>query len=631
MSAAALPMPLREDLRLHEAAPEGDGSPAWSIQDPLSNRFYRIGWFEFECLLRLPGAPAAIAEDISRSTPLAADAEMVTSFVDFLQRHHLLRPGEASLQGFARDARQLSWKNWQWWLHHYLFIRVPLVKPDRVLSRCLPWVRPLLSLPALFLILAGSLLGLFLVARQWDEFTHALSDSFTPAGMAAFALALMISKLCHELGHALMATRHGVRVAHMGVALVVLWPMLYTDTSESWRLRSSRQRLAVSSAGIVVELALAGLATLAWALAPDGIFRQAMLYLATTGWLLTLALNASPFMRFDGYFILTDLLDFPNLHERAGVLARAWLRKTLFGVTAPDSENLSLTARRALIAFALFTWLYRFTLFLGIAVAVYLLFFKALGIFLFAVEIAWFIVMPVWRELKDWRDLWPAVTTGHRRRLGLILLVLLFLLAFPWSFDIKAPAWAMAESRQLVFAPMAASVADLRPSGLVAKGDMTSVDDGKAKLMEFAAAKPKLYAAHQQLQTGLANGEVDIALNYKARGMQWAAGGMPLGIQYPDEGAISVVFGACLAEFAAQKDTGYVYLDAMLDPDAMAGLSEASFYAPANTKATLTPELRARIDFSDTERAKLKYPDYAYVAANTAAWLDWWNQSFARG
>ena len=142
--------------------------------------------------------------------------------------------------------------------------------------------------------------------------------------------------------------------------------------------------LCFGAEGTAIAWALAGLATLAWALAPDGIFRQAMLYLATTGWLLTLALNASPFMRFDGYFILTDLLDFPNLHERAGVLARAWLRKTLFGVTALDSENLSLTARRALIAFALFTWLYRFTLFLGIAVAVYLLFFKALGIFLFA-------------------------------------------------------------------------------------------------------------------------------------------------------------------------------------------------------------------------------------------------------
>lgn len=193
--------------------------------------------------------------------------------------------------------------------------------------------------------------------------------------------------------------------------------------------------------------------------------------------------------------------------------------------------------------------------------------------------------------------------------------------------DLWKPEWAgrIGLTNQLYFNYM-------MMGSLVAKGDMTSVDDGKAKLMEFAAAaKPKLYAAHQQLQAGLANGEVDIALNYKARGMQWAAGGMPLGIQYPDEGAISVVFGACLAEFAAHKDTGYAYLDAMLDPDAMAGLSEASFYAPANTKATLTPELRARIDFSDTERARLKYPDYAYVAANTAAWLDWWNQSFARG
>lgn len=472
VSAAALPMPLREDLRLHASSPEADGAPTWSIQDPLSNRFYRIGWFEFECLLRLPGDAAAIADDISRTTPLAADQDMVEGFVRFLEQHHLLRPGNEALRGFARDARQLSWRNWQWWLHHYLFIRVPLVKPDRFLSRCLPWVRPLVSLPALLVILFSGVLGLLLVARQWDEFTHALSDSFSPAGIAAFALALIVSKLCHELGHALVATRYGVRVAHMGVALVVLWPMLYTDTSESWRLRLSRQRLAVSSAGIVVEMALAGLATLAWALAPDGVFRQAMLYLATTGWLLTLALNASPFMRFDGYFILSDLLDFPNLHERAGLLARAWLRQVLFGAMTPDQENLSSGQRRALIAFALLTWLYRFTLFLGIAVAVYLFFFKALGLFLFAVEIAWFVVMPVWKEITTWRQLWPAVNRSRRHRLGLIVGVVFLLLAFPWSFDVKAPAFAISEHRQQVFAPMPATLNSLRVAGRVAKGEV---------------------------------------------------------------------------------------------------------------------------------------------------------------
>ena len=171
-------------MRLH---PGDDGSPAWSIQDPLSNRFYRIGWFEFRCLLRLPGAPAAIAGDISRSTPLAADAEMVTSFVDF-SSGTTCYDREASLQGVRPRRRQLSWKNWQWWLHHYLFIRVPLVKPDRVLSRCLPWVRPLLA-AGLVPHPRWKSAWLFLVARRWDEFTHALSDSFTPAGMAAFALA----------------------------------------------------------------------------------------------------------------------------------------------------------------------------------------------------------------------------------------------------------------------------------------------------------------------------------------------------------------------------------------------------------------------------------------------------------
>ncbi|GHG98102.1 ABC transporter substrate-binding protein [Pseudodonghicola xiamenensis] len=192
--------------------------------------------------------------------------------------------------------------------------------------------------------------------------------------------------------------------------------------------------------------------------------------------------------------------------------------------------------------------------------------------------------------------------------------------------DLWKPEWAgrIGLTNQLYFNYM-------MMGGLVAKGDMTSVDAGKDRMLDFAATqRPRLYAAHQQLQTGLANGEVDIAVNYKARGLQWAAGGMPLGIQYPEEGAISTVFGACLAEYAPHRDGGYAYLDAMLDPGAMARLSEASFYAPANTRAELSPELRDTIDFSDTERAALRYPDYAYVARNTADWLDWWTQSFAR-
>ena len=469
MQAATLP-PLREDLRLHEAAAGKDGAPAWSIQDPVTNRFFRIGWLEFECLLRWPGDPEQIARDIAATTPLAADKALVEDFARFLVQHHLVRPSPEGVDKLAAQASAPGWRHWRWWLHHYLFVRIPLVRPDRWLARLLPFVRPLCSAPGLAAIALASLLGIVLVARQWDAFTHGVMDILTPSGILGFMLALVISKTFHELGHAFVSTHHGVRVAHMGVAFVVLWPMLYTDTSESWRLRSPRQRLAISSAGVAVEMALAGLSTLAWALLSDGPLRQAMLYLATTGWVLSLALNASPFMRFDGYFIVSDLLDFPNLHERSGAVARAWLRRTLLGLNEPDPEPVTPRQRRALVGFALFTWLYRLVVFLGIAVAVYLMFFKVLGIFLFAVEVVWFIVRPFWSEIAVWRKRWGEVLPGRKFLLWAVLLAALGIATVPWALDVEAPAVAHPERQQAIYGPFAARVTALHPAGAVVAG-----------------------------------------------------------------------------------------------------------------------------------------------------------------
>ncbi len=469
---AQIPHPLRQDLRLHESGPGRDGSPSWAIQDPVSNRFYRIGWLECECLLRWPGDPAQIAADIAATTPLAVDADQVTQFGEFLERHHLLVPTQRNFQRMIQQARQPGWRHWRWWLHHYLSIRLPLVRPERFLARLLPLVNPLFTPLALVLLICASLAGLLLTARQWETFTHSVQDMFSPEGLFGFALALIVSKTLHELGHALVATRLGVRVAHMGVTFIVLWPMLYTDTSESWRLRSHRQRLAISVAGISVEMALAGLALLAWALLDDGLMRQAALYLATTGWVLSLALNLSPFMRFDGYFILSDLIDFPNLHERAGAAARVWLRRRLLGLDDPYPEYHPVRVRRALVAFALLTWLYRFTVFLGIAWAVYAFSFKVLGIFLMGVEIMWFIVRPIWSEVSVWQSRWQAVTRGRRRRLWLAAGLGAALLCLPWHIDVQAPGVAHAEHQQLVYAPFPAMLNALHPAGGVQAGEV---------------------------------------------------------------------------------------------------------------------------------------------------------------
>lgn len=463
--------PLREDLRLYESGSDRDGASMWAIQDPVTNRFYRIGWLEYECLLRWPGEPGRIAEDIEAHTPLAVDAEQVEDFARFLEQHQLLRPTEQGMQRMRGQANEPGWRHWRWWLHNYLFVRVPLLRPQRVLQRLARWLDPLFSPWAALAVVLASVLGLVLVARQWDSFSHGVLEMLTPSGLLGFALALVLSKTLHEMGHALVATRLGVRVGHMGVAFLVLWPMLYTDTGESWRLRSHRQRLAISVAGITTEMALAGLATLAWALLDDGALRQAMLYLATTGWVLSLALNVSPFMRFDGYFILSDLLDFPNLHERSGALARAWLRRTLLGLAEPDPEHLPARTRRLLVLFAFLTWLYRLVVFLGIALAVYLFFFKLLGIFLLCVELLWFIARPVWSEVSVWIKRWSEVRSARRLALFGLSAAVLLLLAWPWAFEVKAPGVAHPERVQHVYAPFPAQLQALQGSGAVVRGE----------------------------------------------------------------------------------------------------------------------------------------------------------------
>jgi len=280
-----------------------------------------------------------------------------------------------------------------------------------------------------------------------------------------------------------MATRFGVRVGHMGVALLVMWPMAYTDTGESWKLEGSRRRLAIASAGVMAELVLAAWCTLLWSFAPEGNFKNALFFLGTTAWVLTVAVNASPFMRFDGYFIVADALDYPGLHERAGRWAKRWVRRTLLGMEDPLPDAVSPRFARFLTGFAFATWLYRLTLFVGIAVVVYHAFFKALGLILFLVEIVTFVVKPMLNEVRVWsmrraEIRWPIL----RRWLVLVGLLALVLLV-PWSASITADGIVEAGFEQPVFTPYAARMER------VGVADGTTVKAGQM-LFELTAPAP---------------------------------------------------------------------------------------------------------------------------------------------
>jgi putative peptide zinc metalloprotease protein len=413
--------PLREELALYCGPNLADGQPSWTLHDPVRNQFFRIDWLMFEIISRWSmDEPPAIADAVNADTALRPDATDVEAVARFLVENQLVKPaGADSSRQFSERLRKMR-GNWQTWLlHHYLFFRIPLIRPDGWLERWQGWVAPFYSRGFALLTLAALGVGLVEVYRDWGRFSATLMDTFSWSGLLGYGMALTGIKVLHELGHAFTAKRYGCRVPAMGVAFLVMFPVAYTDTNEVWKLPNRNQRLSVAAAGVVTELVIAAWATLAWGLLPEGIPKSIAFMLATTTWIATLAINTSPFMRFDGYFLLSDWLDMPNLHNRSFALARWDMRERLFKLGLPAPEHFSPQRTTGLILFAYATWIYRLVVFLGIAALVYAFFIKAVGVLLFIVEIGWFVLLPFWNEVK----LWPALLAKEGQPTGILALL----------------------------------------------------------------------------------------------------------------------------------------------------------------------------------------------------------------
>ncbi len=448
--------PLREDLEVVPAVPAKDGAPTWTIIDPIRNKHFQIGWAAHQLLSRWScGTAKRLIERVAAETTCQPTREDIEELVKFLYANNLTRESPTGSSRAFADQAQARRQRWLTWLvHNYLFIRIPLVRPDRFLNATLPLVEPLFTKTARRLVILVGVIGLYLAGSQWESFVNTFLYFFSWTGLISYALAIGIVKILHELGHAYTAKRYGCHVPTMGVAFLVLFPVLYTDATEAWRLRSRRQRLLIGAAGTITELSLAALATFLWNFLPDGVLRSVTFLVATSSWIMGLMVNLNPFLRFDGYYMLSDWLRVPNLQERAFALGRWRLRELLFGTGEPPPEQTTASLRHKLVIYAWAVWVYRFFLFLGIALLVYFLFFKVLGVLLFVVEILWFIVFPVAREFKEWWKIKGTIAGAHRVWVsGGIFIVLVALLVIPLPTRVAVPAVLEATPHATLFAP----------------------------------------------------------------------------------------------------------------------------------------------------------------------------------
>lgn len=467
--------PLREDIKLLPGPETNDGAPTWAIFDPVRNRYFRINWTAFELLSRWhQGSATQLIAQVRQQTTCEPEINDVKTMIHFLYSNNLtLNSPSESAEDFTSQHDATQTDRLSWLMRNYLFLRFPLVHPDVYLQGVIGKLEFLFSGWFRNIIFCLGLLGLLLINRQWEAFSNTFLYFFSLEGLLFYLLALVFIKICHELGHALTATRYGCKVATMGVAFLVFFPVLYTDTTDAYRLTSRRKRLLISAAGILTEFYLAMICLFLWGVLPDGILRSVVFVLGTVSFTLTVLININPFLRFDGYYFLADWLGIENLQERSFALGRWRLRELLFALGDPAPEAFTHRMREFLVIFSWGTWAYRLFLMTTIALVVYYFFFKLLGIILFLGVIYFFIAAPILKETMVWWQRRADMSEFRGVTLLALVVGLLLIVLIPWRSTITVPAVLEPGTSATLYPPSPGRIQSL----LVSEGDLVRQND----------------------------------------------------------------------------------------------------------------------------------------------------------
>ena len=359
------PLTLRTRPDLVAAPVEMSGATTWVLKDPLSLEHYQFSSEEYALLdrLREPASIAELQSEFSRQfPPQTITPEAVWDFVRRLHEAGLL-VGDARGQGdelLAREQRELGRRRALAWMQ-ILAIRFRGFDPDAFLTAVHRRCRWLFSPLMLLAVAAVVVYALSIVVGHFDEFQNRLPGLTALADVRnlAWLLAVIgVVKVLHELGHALACKHFGGEVRELGFMLLAFSPCLYCDVSDSWRFASKWRRIAVAAAGMMVELALAAMATIVWWHAQPGVIQLIALNVMIVASVGTVFINGNPLLRYDGYYILSDLMETPNLWQRSRDVLREFAARWILRNEPPQDPLLPSRHRAWLAAYALASKLY---------------------------------------------------------------------------------------------------------------------------------------------------------------------------------------------------------------------------------------------------------------------------------
>ena len=412
VAASSRPMPLRMRPDLVARQHRYQGRAYWVIKEPIGLRYFRFQEEEYAVLRMLDGNSSleTIKQRFEREfAPHKMTYSDLQQFIGMLHQSGLVvsdAPGQG--QQLQKRRREQQKREWMGRLSNVLALRFKGIDPERLLNFLDPLTRWFFSPTAAICLMLFALSALGLVLVQFDVFRArlpAFQTFFGPNNWLALAITLGLTKVLHEFGHGLLCKRFGGECHEMGVMFLVLTPCLYCNVSDSWMLPSKWQRAAIGAGGIYVELVLASIATYLWWFTEPGTLINSLglrvMFICSVS---TVLFNGNPLLRFDGYYILSDLVEIPNLRAKASKILQRLAAQWCLGLELPEDPFLPQRNLWLFAAYTIAAVVYRWIVFFSILFFLNQVFepygLKILGQIIALMGVGGLFVMPVWQLFK---------------------------------------------------------------------------------------------------------------------------------------------------------------------------------------------------------------------------------------
>ena len=502
------------------------GDRWYVVRDPAGNQYHRLSSAAYRFVGLLDGSRTVGEAWDLVGGQLADDAPTQPEVIQILTQLHAANLLEADVTAdsgvLLRRQKQLQKRQFQSRLMNVLFPRIPLWDPDRFLKLWMPVMRFFLSGFGAMLWIAVVIAAVVALVPHWSDLkvaaAHAIDKESNSVNYIYLFLTFCIVKLIHELGHAFTCRRFGGEVHELGIMFLVFIPAPYVDASSAWALPSRWHRMLVGAGGMIFELFIAAILAFVWVQTRNGAY-QLVSQLAYNAMLIasvsTVVFNANPLLRYDGYYILSDFLEIPNLSQKAKDYTLGLIKRHVFGV----KSSLPLPP------FGQRIWLFFYSIASGIyrvMVGLTIIFVvggqvPVLGYLMAAGGVVTWLIMPVWKIIQ-YLLLDPEL---HRKRfracffvgtVATILFVTIGLIQFPTYYYATGIVEPASELKSFINSRATGFIKEVRvKSGdVVKKGDVLIVLRNEEAEIELTRQKVELEKMMIQMKSARALGSSEV-------------------------------------------------------------------------------------------------------------------------